>query len=521
MSLRLARYRDARRESRRTEIDLDEVVSAREATPSSRAMTRRDFMKLGGAAAAAGAIGARLRGERARARVDEPRVAIVGAGTAGLTAAYEIFRRTRWTARVFEASDRPGGRMRTIRGLPDGGYTEAGGGGISGNEKAIARLCRHLGLDLVDTWRNYPDGEETYYFGGRHYTFAELEPGIHAISGEAFRAWKAIGRRIPSYERHNAAASVFDDMSVDDFLSQRTDFGPSTPAGSFISHDQAIEYGGTSDLSSSLELILEEGAFWGASPYDERWAIEGGNDRLPQELAGRLPPGAISYGHRLVALRRLTDASYRLTFEFGSSYTDVIADHVVCAVPANGLRSVDLEGAGISPVHMLAIRQMSLGTNAKLNFGFSGQPWAGSGRNGDSTSDSLVSSTWQASFLGGDRAILVAMNNKSYPGVDPHGSLPSSELAPTLAAIDSLFPDSGASFIPGQAYLDVWVNDPYIGGSYQYDPLGAFTSYGGVENKREGNIHFAGEHTARYTRAGTMEGAVESGLRAARAVTND
>lgn len=55
-------------------------------------------------------------------------------------------------------------------------------------------------------------------------------------------------------------------------------------------------------------------------------------------------------------------------------------------------------------------------------------------------------------------------------------------------------------------------------GSYSNYPTEGFTSYGGAESLQEGGIHLAGEHTCRYCNRGTMNGAVQSGNRAAQEV---
>lgn len=484
--------------------------------PSESDVSRRDFIKVGGAAAIAASLPF-VRPRRASA-VTEPRVAVVGAGLAGLCAAYAL--RSRALVQVYEASDHVGGRTRTIRGLKQGEYAEAGGGGISSNERNLIRFARRLGLGLVDTWAGYPDGSETYYFNGQRYTWTQLRPGVRQIAIATSEAWTAIGGHIPSHDNHNAAADEYDNMSVTDFIANFTDFDASTPAGSYTTHNHAIEYGGKADVSSALELILEQGNFWGRGPYDERWAIRGGNDRLAKRLAARLPPDSINFGNRLVAIAKLIGNTYRLTFDTGGSQVDVDADHVVLAVPATALHStkVDLSAAGISSLHMTALDRMTMGTNAKLNLQFSGRPWARRRHNGDGTTDTIIESSWQQSFFGSKAAVLVAMNNEDYSGLPAHGVMPLSELPSTLAAIDVLYPNSSAKFIDGQAYLDVWVNDSLIGGSYASSPLGSFTTYGGVEAQREGNLHFAGEHTARYQRAGTMAGAYESGIRAAKEI---
>jgi len=83
-----------------------------------------------------------------------------------------------------------------------------------------------------------------------------------------------------------------------------------------------------------------------------------------------------------------------------------------------------------------------------------------------------------------------------------------------------LWAGASAKEIAGQFYLDNWPADPWVKGSYAYYGLNGFTTFGGTEAGREGSVHFAGEHTAPYTKRGTMDGAVQSGERCAKEITS-
>ena len=71
----------------------------------------------------------------------------------------------------------------------------------------------------------------------------------------------------------------------------------------------------------------------------------------------------------------------------------------------------------------------------------------------------------------------------------------------------------------GLAFLDSWVDDPWVRGSYAGFGPGQYTDFWGFLGLREGPVHFAGEHTSTFSQ-GFLNGGVESGERAAREVTN-
>ena len=61
--------------------------------------------------------------------------------------------------------------------------------------------------------------------------------------------------------------------------------------------------------------------------------------------------------------------------------------------------------------------------------------------------------------------------------------------------------------------MDYWTGDRWHKGSYTYWSVGQCTTIAGYERARQGNVHFAGEHTSRDLQ-GYMEGAAREGFRA-------
>ena len=82
-----------------------------------------------------------------------------------------------------------------------------------------------------------------------------------------------------------------------------------------------------------------------------------------------------------------------------------------------------------------------------------------------------------------------------------------------LRGFDALFPHVSPAF-NGRSYF-VWSpGDPHILGAYSYLAVGQFTPFNGIQGKREGNLHFAGEQTSQDFH-GYIEGALRSGYRCA------
>jgi len=506
---------------------------------ASPGVTRRELMQRG-ALMSAGLAGLPLFGFGRRASAapggipgkppaSAPRVVVVGAGFAGLAATYRIHQATGWAPTLYEARGRVGGRAKTIRTLEGGQYTEAGPSGIGSKQNhAINRLADDVGLTpLDDLWLGYPPGGSVLVVGGKTYRFGDLAEGFGANQEFLWKEWLQV-KKLPTYLDYNAAAEHWDNMTIEELFDDHLPFGSDTPAGAVMLRMFEVGYAGLAADTSALMQIADEGTFWQSEKiYDERLGIPGGNDALPAAVADALPEGSLKQRHQLLAIKRNADDTYTLTFNEdwnrgGGSLVDVVADRVVLAIPPSTLRDVDYSRAGFSEVKDRAIQNQDLGPNSKINIQFDGQPWRDLGFSGGiiNGDPSHVGWTWQDSHLGLDRTMLIMMNNNDYGDARAHGLAPSDVVSQTLAELDFAWGPTGVSTsaIPGQAYLDYWPNDRWAKGSYSYYPPGGFTGFAGAEHVREGNVHFAGEHTARYTQRGYMNGAVESGERAAREV---
>ena len=102
----------------------DALGLAREA--EERDWSRREFLRASAGAAAAVSLGLAGRAMARQVR-GSPRIAIVGAGLAGLVCADTLLRRYGLSATVYEANTRIGGRCFSLRGLVAGKVAEKGG----------------------------------------------------------------------------------------------------------------------------------------------------------------------------------------------------------------------------------------------------------------------------------------------------------------------------------------------------------------------------------------------------------
>jgi monoamine oxidase len=254
-------------------------------------------------------------------------------------------------------------------------------------------------------------------------------------------------------------------------------------------------------------------------PSNEKYHVAGGNDQIPKLLAERLP-GQIRMGLELVAVKLNSGGGYTLTFREDSGTTTVTADRVVLAIPFSILRSsVDLTKAGFEKLKLTAIREQGMGTNSKLHVGFKTRFWRKLGSNGETFSDTGYQNTWEVSRAqAGTSGILV-----DYTGGDVGASFgsgtPASRAQQFLAQLEPVLPGATKQW-NGSAAIDYWPGYRWTKGSYSYWKVGQYTKFAGMEGRRQGNCHFAGEHTS-IDFQGYLNGAVETGQRAAGEIVGD
>jgi len=551
----LARARAAAGYARSTGCGIDEATEVTQAAAVTQAglVSRRHV--LGGAGAAAVAAAVPLAWQRpaaARAARHAPRVVIVGSGLAGLGCAFRLWHSRGIRSEIYEYNpDRAGGRVDTLRGFFDGGqYAEQHGEFISSEHTQMRRLAASFGLVLDNVNRYPPRTRALDYrlrFGGRFWSQAALNRDWHQWAYELF--FDAANRKAPWPTLHNhstAWARRWDNMPASDWIGTYIPGGLDSDFGRLCVAILLDEYGGPVHEQSALNLVYLLGSYDSApnglqpkkypelSGTDEKWHIRGGNDQIVSGLLSRLPPGTVHLGERLVALRGRGNGRFSCTFSSGSSHRDgsavsvtrdVQADHVVLALPFTRLREVELTGIELPPLQLRAIRHEPLGSNSKIQLQFSRRVWNADHWTGNLYTDQIVQGGWETTIdQSGEQGILVALPGGA-GGADigrrfgltaAQGPAPAAMAHDYLSCFEVDFPGLRAAY-NGKAYYAWSSGDPYIGGAYSYLKVGQYTGFNGVQGRRHGNLHFAGEHTSADFQ-GYMEGALRSGYRCAREI---
>jgi monoamine oxidase len=475
---------------------------------------RRAFLRWSSAALATAAVPSTLAGcgdDSTETPVEE-KVAVIGAGIAGLHCAYRLHQ-AGVAVTLYEALDRVGGRMFTGRGVfPEdtNQYCELGGELIDTNHATLFALAEEFAIELDDRFSPEfePEGisREIYFVNGAVVPEETIVTQFGQVAGLMADAYEAA-------ETDDAAFEELDNTSLTDWLVANVPPATYPELHAILQTAYRGEFGLENDEQSILNLIYligfdtpDEFRIFGDS--DERWHTHLGNDTYTTALGNALGSERIALEHKLLRASGSAGA-YELEFETPDGNVTVQATRIVFAVPFSVLRSIDTSGLGLSAEKQQVIDEIGYGTNAKVMLGFTSKVWREThSTSGSMTTDLPVQQTWETTigqdgahgiltnFLGGDQGVA-------------SGSGTAADWADgVLPNLETIWPGMTDAFT-GTAVRMHWPTVPTALGSYTCYKPGQWAFYG-LEGTREGNVHFCGEHTS-LDFQGWMEGAAESG----------
>lgn len=444
----------------------------------------------------------------------QPKITIVGAGIAGLNAAWYL-QRSGLRSTVYEGSNRIGGRMWTARGVMGSQLTtEIGGEFIDSGHKEMRRLAQRFGLNLLDVEAPSEQGlEKAFYFNGQHKTEQQVINAFKPVAQVIAQDQDDV--IFDDYTSYNQRAFDLDNTPLSDYLVQ---VGASGFLRELLDVAYLTEYGGETNVQSALNLIFLIGTktnkgFQEFGSSDQRYKVEGGNDLITTAIANDLSDPVV-LGHKLVAVRP-NGAGYRLTFQKpNGGCTDVLTDYLLLTLPFSTLREVDIQVA-LPNVLRNYIDQCGYGTNSKLVLGFDRRYWRDNDYNGLFFTDLDLQSGWDSSqlqpgqkgsltvFTGGQKGLDVAQGSAQY------------QRSLAMPQLNQLFPGAN-TFDNNKVLRFTWPTYEWSKGSYTCFSVGQYTAFSGSAEP-VGNMYFAGEHTS-FDYQGYMEGGAVSGKEAAKAI---
>ncbi|MGZ8512118.1 MAG: flavin monoamine oxidase family protein [Candidatus Limnocylindria bacterium] len=447
----------------------------------------------------------------------QPRdVVIIGAGLAGLVAAFELKRQGHRPI-VLEAQNRVGGRVYTLRSFAPGLYAEAGAMRIPRAHDLTIAYCELFGLEMRPFVMSNPRG--LVHVGGVRMTaqeageqperlpfaLSETERGRSAtdlwdeaiadlramVEADATAAWDQIVR---DYDRY----------SLYDFLRLR---GLSEGAIEFYAVMNFLE----ADMHNAFVEVLREEL---GRAYVDMQEVVGGMDRLPDGFFAQLQ-SEVRLGAEVFAIDQDPDG-VTVHYKTEAGRFTARGDYAICTLPFSVLRTVEAVKP-FSRGKQRAIRQLNDHASTKILFQVRDRIWekADGIEGGSTVTDlSIRRMNYPTPDPSNQRGILLASYTWGQDALQWGAMDPETRLEEALDDVNRIHPGIRDVFEVGASHA--WYGDRWARGAFALFAPEQQTNLQADIVAPEGRIFFAGEHCSLYH--AWIQGALESGIRAAREI---
>ena len=404
---------------------------------------------------------------------------VIGAGLAGLSAAYELVG-AGCDVQVFEARQRLGGRVHTVQ-LAAGQYGEGGGEFVDDNHTAAIAYAAEFDLKL-DPACQFPDA--LYWF----------------IDG------KLCNQKSFTTEQGEAVEDF--DNKVAKQLEQNPD-PPQTLAEWLDAHEIAPFARRVASVQAQALFAADAGEiglgffaqFSGSDGRNMR--IRGGSSCLVNALAQHL--GQVHTNNPVRRIQQI-DNTVTVSVETASGLVEVVTDSVIVTIPWSVLRHIPIE-APLTDIQREAISSLPYGGLVKTLLQYPHRFWS-QPNFGINLLEDKYQAIWEPTFAQpGTEKIL-----SCFSGGNSSLLLAQQAIEKAEQTVRKIYPDAPFAIA---THCSDWNADEWAKGGYCYFAPGQLHRFNAHLILPAGRVFFAGEHTAPLEYRGYMEGAIRSGQSAA------
>lgn len=484
------------------------------------ATNRRTFLKRSLAAAAFSTL--RINSafgllEESTQTVAAKKVIVIGAGLAGMCAAYELMQAGHEVS-VLEARKRSGGRVWTLRDdYPEGLYAEAGATNVFDNHEWTLKYLKLLDV-AIDPMES-TGGAGIYYIRGKRVIIKPGSPVDWPLDLRADEKGLSRGALwakyvVPVLKDLGDEGAVnwpqdsikrFDRISFAEFLRQQ---GASPGVVEILKLGLADQLGDGADATSALNLLREAAL---RAMVKQSFFIRGGSDTFTKAFAAKLGE-RIHYGLPVVKIEH-DSRGVRVICQQAGNLQTFSADYLICAIPFSVLKRVEVS-PGFSPAKQQAIAQLGNTSVVRVFMQTRKRFWIDEGLTGSATTDLPIMTAYdKAHYLPGTRGMLEAYvagaKARTLAAMNAD-----ERLSFTVKQMEMILPNISRHYEGGASVC--WDDEQWTRGAYAWFKPGQMEAFLPHFAKPEGRVYFAGDHLSPWP--GWMNGALQSGSRAAREV---
>lgn len=425
-------------------------------------------------------------------------VLIIGAGAAGLMAAYELSKAGKQVT-VLEARDRTGGRIHSLNNTSFFKYAELGAEFVHGNLPVTLQLLKEAGIAVTPA-----TGEMWHYNDGK---FSQ--------ENQQTEHWDLLMQKLNELEQ---------DTTIGDFLQE--EFAGDKYTGLRESVSKYVAGYDTADPFKASAFALRKE--WEGEDEDAQHRVEGGYCRMIGHLVNESRKNGaqlflnstvkkIHWEHNQVEAITADNISY-------------MAQKLIIALPLGVLQADLPDQAAITfspsvPACQQAIMQMGFGAVIKILLEFKKAFWKN-----EEVTQLAGGSLKEMSFLLSNEEIptwwtqfpdlsTVLTGWLGGPNAEKKKNLSNEELLHQgLRSLSNIFKCRIEELKENLIAWNVsnWTADPFTLGSYAYDTVGSAAGRSILSQPIDHTIYFAGEYLYDGSAMGTVEAALTSGSEAAK-----
>lgn len=446
------------------------------------------------------------------------KVAVIGAGLAGLTAAYRLHQKG-YDVDVFEARKRVGGRVHSVLVKDfEGGYAvaELGGQNIGDGGEALhfLSLAQEFNLDTVEKESGF---SALFYDGEELHDYHMLLKAYLADTQKFQKTFESLERSAQSMQ--DILDGLFpNDSPLKRALSLHLSSYEGSPSSRLcLYHNrETLKSIILGSLASTRQSSIDSKPVWHLT------ALKGGNAKLPLKIMEKMG-NKIHLGRILKKVGRDDANQLKLFFQDGST---LLCDKLILAIPCSVYDDIAFDEKVIPPERLQKIKRVQYGSNGKVLLPI---------KTGDLTHNAILTDKMAAFFGNESKTLTFYFSRESGSNLlkNLKDLFQEAQVALKVGFKNSVFTEELPIAADDDQFTSYdtpvaksWQEDLYAKGSYSNfgidlkEQFAEKMTYKGVKVKVlfepvDDRVFFVGEHTTILDEIGTMEAAVESGDRIA------